>query len=213
MEHIEQSRDKASIYAKVAYDIAARIASGELTEGDRFSGRSLMGSSYQVSQETIRRAMRLLADMGIIEIKQNSGATVASREKAASYLEKRRIGKDMYALKMELKDMMEQRTALDVSIQKLVAEILDLNDRFEKSNPLRNYEFRLSEESPLIGCTIRECGFRRNTGAIIVALKRGGDIFLPPDPDTELSAKDILVTAGSPLSALQAEALVKGDPL
>lgn len=213
MEQIERDRDKASIYAKVAYDIAARIASGELAEGDRFSGRSLMGSSYQVSQETIRRAMRLLADMGIIEIRQNSGALVASREKAAAYLEKRRMGKDMHALKMELREMMEQRAVLDSRIQKLVSEILDLNDRFEKSNPLRNYEFRLGESSPLLGRTIRECEFRRNTGALIVALKRGKDIFLSPDPDTALEYGDVLVTAGSPLSALHAEALIKGEPL
>lgn len=213
MEQTERERGKAAIYAKVAYDIAARIASGELAEGARFSGRSLMGSSYHVSQETIRRAMKLLSDMGIIEIRPNSGARVASREKAAAYLEKRRMGRDMHALKMELRDMMERRAVLDTGIQELVSEILDLNDRFEKSNPLRNYEFRLIEGSPLLGRTIRECEFRRHTGALIVALKRGDDILLSPDPDTALAHGDVLVTAGSPLSALQAEALIKGEPL
>lgn len=213
MKQVELDRDKASVYAKVAYDIAARIASGELAEGARFSGRSLMGSSYQVSQETIRRAMRLLSDMGIIVIRPNSGAQVVSREKAAAYLEKRRMGRDMHALKMELRAMMEQSAALDARIHKLFSEILDLNDRFEKSNPLRNYEFCLGELSPLLGRTIRECEFRRNTGALIVALKRNGEILLSPDPDTCLSCGDILVIAGSPSSAIQAEALIKGEPL
>lgn len=213
MEHIEPGKDRASVYAKVAYDIAARIASGELPEGARFSGRSLTGSSYPVSQETIRRAMKLLSDIGVIETRQNSGAIVASREKAAAFLEKRSLGKDMRALKHELKELMDQRAALDSRIQKLVAKILDLNDRFEKSNPLRNYEFRLGEGSPLLGRTIRECEFRRNTGALIVALKRGKEVLLPPDPDTLLALGDILVTAGSLLSAVQAEALIKGEPL
>ena len=213
MEQIERNRDNASIYAKIAYDIAARIASGELAEGARFSGRSLMGSSYRVSQETIRRAMKLLSDMGIIEIKQNSGAMVVSRKKAAAYLEKRRIGRDMHALKTELKNLMEQRAALDIHIQKLVSEILDLNDRFEKSNPLRNYEFRLGEGSPLLGRTIRECEFRRHTGALIVALKRGEEVFLPPDPDMALEDGDTLMIAGSPMGALQADALIKGEAL
>lgn len=213
MEQTERSREKTAIYAKVAYDIASRVASGELPEGARFSGRSLMGSSYHVSQETIRRAMKLLADMGIIDIHPNSGARVASREKAAAYLDKFRIGRDMHALKVELRDMMEQRAALDAHINKLVSEILDLNDRFEKSNPLRNYEFRLGEGSPLLGRTIRECDFRRATGALIVALKRGEDILLSPDPDTPLLYGDIVVTAGSPLSAAQAESLIKGETL
>ena len=112
MVQIERNRDNTSIYAKIAYDIAARIASGEVAEGARFSGRSLMGSSYRVSQETIRRAMKLLSDMNIIEIKQNSGAMVVSRKKAAAYLEKRRMGRDIHALKTELKNLMEQRATL-----------------------------------------------------------------------------------------------------
>ncbi len=213
MEQIGRDRDNASIYAKIAYDIAARIASGELAEGARFSGRSLMGSSYHVSQETIRRAMKLLSDMDIIDIKQNSGAMVVSRKNAAAYLEKRRMGRDMHALKTELKTLMDQRAALDIRIQKLVSEILDLNDRFEKSNPLRNYEFCLGEGSPLLGRTIRECEFRRHTGALIVALKRSDEVFLPPDPDMALEGGDTLMIAGSPMGALQAEALIKGEAL
>ncbi|MEA4971321.1 MAG: TrkA C-terminal domain-containing protein [Candidatus Pelethousia sp.] len=213
MEQIGRDRDNASIYAKIAYDIAARIASGELAEGARFSGRSLMGSSYHVSQETIRRAMKLLSDMDIIDSKQNSGAMVVSRKNAAAYLEKRRMGRDMHALKTELKNLMDQRAALDIRIQKLVSEILDLNDRFEKSNPLRNYEFCLSEGSPLLGRTLRECEFRRHTGALIVALKRRDEVFLPPDPDMALEDGDTLMIAGSPMGALQAEALIKGEAL
>ncbi|MDR0841723.1 MAG: GntR family transcriptional regulator [Christensenellaceae bacterium] len=210
MEQFEHGRDKTAIYAKVAYDIASRVAGGDLVENARFSGRSLMGTEYHVSQETIRRAMKLLADMGIIEIRQNSGARVISREQALAYLEKYKMAQDMQTLKQELRAIMERRAALDARTEQLVSDLLDLNDRFEKSNPLRNYEFHVAEGSPLLGKSIREADFRRITGALIVAVKREGSILLSPDPDLRFTAGDIIVTAGNPFSVAQVEALIKG---
>ena len=75
------------VYAQVAFDIAAKIASGELKEGDRFSGRSLMSSRYGVSTETIRRAIGHLSDLGIVSVKNNIGSTVLSQKRAAEYVE------------------------------------------------------------------------------------------------------------------------------
>lgn len=37
------------IYSQVAFDIASKIVSGEIKVGERFTGRSLMGSQYGVS--------------------------------------------------------------------------------------------------------------------------------------------------------------------
>ena len=45
-----------SQYLQIALDIAQRIAKGELPEGSRIYGRSLMASEYNVSPETVRRA-------------------------------------------------------------------------------------------------------------------------------------------------------------
>lgn len=75
------------VYAQIAYDIAAKIACGEIKEQERFSGRSLMGAQYRVSPETIRRAMRLLSDMGITEIRENVGSVVLSKARAVEYVE------------------------------------------------------------------------------------------------------------------------------
>ena len=50
-------------YLQIAVDVASRVAGGDLREGDRLYGRSVMASEYGVSPETIRRALRLLADM------------------------------------------------------------------------------------------------------------------------------------------------------
>ena len=63
-----------SQYLQIALDLATRIAQGELTEGSRIYGRSVLASEYGVSPETIRKALRLLADMKVVDVKPQSGA-------------------------------------------------------------------------------------------------------------------------------------------
>lgn len=59
-------------YMRVAVSLAERIAAGELREGEKLSGRSKLSPEYNVSPETVRRALRLLADMKVVEVKEQS---------------------------------------------------------------------------------------------------------------------------------------------
>ena len=47
-------------YMRIARSIAQRIADGELMEGEKLSGRSKLSSEYNVSPETIRKAVQVL---------------------------------------------------------------------------------------------------------------------------------------------------------
>ena len=71
-----------SQYLQIALDLAGRVARGEFPEGSRIYGRSVMASEYNVSPETIRRALRLLADMQVVEIRPQSGVVVLSASNA-----------------------------------------------------------------------------------------------------------------------------------
>ena len=73
---------RTSQYLLIARDLAARIAKGEFAEGGKLFGRSMLASEYRVSPETIRRALRLLADMKVVEIKAQSGAKILSIDNA-----------------------------------------------------------------------------------------------------------------------------------
>ena len=75
-----------SQYLHIARDLAARISKGEFPEGGKLFGRSMLASEYRVSPETIRRALRLLADMKVVEIKAQSGAKVLSTDNAKRYI-------------------------------------------------------------------------------------------------------------------------------
>lgn len=193
-----RSKALPPVYSQVAYDIAMKIAKGTLKENSRFSGRSLMSSEYGVSQETIRRALKQLADLEIIDIHQASGVVVISQAKAASYIEKFQASKDVRSLKAQLKQLISQRQELDAKIYSLMDQIVDLNERFVNSDPLKNFELELAPDSRLIGKTIGQSEFRQKTKATIVAIKNQDQINLSPSPDTVFKANDVLVVAGQP---------------
>ena len=183
------------IYAQIAFDIASKIACGEIREKERFSGRSLMGAQYRVSPETIRRAMRLLCDMGITEIQENVGSVVLSRKRALEYVEQYRAGSDITRLKGELRTLLEQRDRLNAQIDETYRSLLDLCERFRHSDRLRTYEFPLPADSPAVGRDIGTLQFRQQTGATVVAIRRGDDLQLSPGPGFRVEAGDTVIIA------------------
>ena len=187
---------KLPAYAQVAYDIASKIATGELKEGDRFSGRSLMSSQYGVSSETIRRAINHLSNLGIVSIRTNIGATVLSQQRAAEYVEQYQANRDLLTLKAKLRDMIARRDALNVEINEIFQQMSDLWERFYASNRSRTYEFCIQPNSIADGKTIGELQFRQQTGATIVAVLKNGRPQLSPGPQTRLDAGDTLIVTG-----------------
>lgn len=183
------------VYLQVAYDIAAKIVAGDLREGARFTGRSLMGTQYAVSSETIRRAMKLLADMQITEIRQNVGSVVLSRQRAEEYVEQYKQGKDLRAMRARLRQLTGERDRLNAEIEKTIADILDLTDRFRSSDQTRTYEFTIAEGCGVVDKTIGQLQFRQRTGATVVAVRHGESVLLSPGPQTVLSPGDVLVVA------------------
>ena len=186
---------KPPIYYQVAFDIASKIAAGDFKEGDRFSGRSLMGSHYGVSPETIRRAIGHLNDLGIVSIKTNSGSTVLSQKRAKEYVEQYQANLDLLALKAKLRDMVAQRDALNGEITQTSQQIMDMLERFRSSDRVRTYEFLIQPGCEVEGSTIGTMQFRQRTGATIVAIQKREAFQLSPGPETRLDAGDVLVVA------------------
>jgi GntR family transcriptional regulator len=78
----EGGRDADLAYMRVADDIAARIASGELKQGVRLRAERDLAEHYQVSYGTIRRAMTVLREQGLIVTIHGRGTFVAERNGA-----------------------------------------------------------------------------------------------------------------------------------
>ena len=198
-----------SQYLQIALDLATRIAKGELPEGSRIYGRSVMASEYNVSPETIRRALRLLADMKVVEIKPQSGAMVLSADSARRYIANFEESADIRALRRQLKDMMEEAADLHHRITDTIAALVKSRETFAAAGePLPNYEVPVPQNSPVTGKSIGALKFWQSTGGTIVAIRRGQAVILSPGPYAELYGGDVIVLVGTPAAAEAAHHLV-----
>ena len=196
-------------YLQIALDLASRIASGELPEGTRIYGRSVMASEYSVSPETIRRALRLLADMKVVEVKPQSGAVVLSADNARRYIETFEEDVDVHALQIQLTELLGKYTELNRRMTDVVAALVKSRDTFSAAEgPLPNYEVQVPKNSPLIGKSIGSLKFWQSTGGTIVAIRRGQTVILSPGPYAELYSGDVIILVGSPSAAEAAHRLV-----
>jgi GntR family transcriptional regulator len=71
-------RDADLAYMRVADDIAARIASGELKPGARLRAERDLAEHYEVSYGTLRRAMEVLRERRLITTIHGRGTFVAA---------------------------------------------------------------------------------------------------------------------------------------
>lgn len=187
--------EETPVYMRIAYDMAKRIAEGDIKEDSLISGRSLLGPAYGVSPETARRAIHLLSDMGIVATEKNIGSRVVSRKLAVEYLEQHQSANELRMLKQELEQLQETRTEIDAKINTVLSKITELATRFQSSRDIRTYEFEVSEEKGAAGKTIGALAFREKTGATIVAIRRGEELFTSPGPEFQLGAGDMLIVA------------------
>lgn len=198
-----------SQYLQIALDIAGRIANGNLPEGSRLYGRSVMASEYSVSPETIRRALRLLADMKVVEVRPQSGATVLSADNARRYIENFSEAADTRALREQLRGLLEQYTELNRKTAETVAALIKSRETFAAAEePLPNYEVTVPPQSPVLGKSIGALKFWQSTGATIVAIRRGQSVILSPGPYAELYEGDVIVLVGNAVAAQAARRFV-----
>lgn len=197
-------------YLKIALDLATRIARGDLPEGSRIYGRSVMASEYSVSPETIRRALRLLADMKVVEVKPQSGAVVLSADNARRYIANFDEGADAHALRRQMKELLGQYGELNRKLSEVANALVKSRDTFASAaEPFPNYEVTVPKDSPLIGKSIGALKFWQSTGGTIVAIRRGQTVILSPGPYAELYGGDVIVLVGSPAAAEAANHLVR----
>ena len=200
MEQIEKparkKRESIAIYAKIALDIAHRIVNGEIPEGKKLSGRSLMSSEYGVSPETIRRAFSLLEEMQVVEVFQNSGVRVRSTENAHKYIANHDNREHTGTLLARMRELIESHEKIERELFEITRTLIDSTERFTASNPFFTFECAVREDSGAIGKTLKELDFWQRTHATVIAVRRNGSIILSPGPDMYLEPSDYLVLVG-----------------
>ena len=188
--------DHESRYQQLASDIASRIAEGSYREGDKIFARSSLASQYQVSPETARKAVCVLAELGIVEAEKGSGVTVKSRENALLFISRRRDARTISFLKNSIVEKAERQMKEIAELKEEVEMLVDLTERFRSTNPFIPFEITLEGKLPSIGKKISELCFWQSTSATVVAIKKKGSLILSPGGSTLLEDGDVLYFVG-----------------
>ena len=150
-------------YMRIARSIAQRIADGELMEGEKLSGRSKLSSEYNVSPETIRKAVQVLQDRAVVIVREQSGVYVLSAELARQCLAGFKDGGGLIGKKHRLRQLLEQQQALGRELQELCGSILDeMILPAQAAQSLPNYCVRVPEDWDGAGRSLGELKFWRH---------------------------------------------------
>jgi K+/H+ antiporter YhaU regulatory subunit KhtT len=184
------------IHESIAIDLAERIAHGEFLIGAKISGRTLLASHYCVSAETIRKAVAILRDANIVSVSQGKEVLVLSAEEAIKFLNHQSNIQSAYSLRQELELLLEQKKEMNTRFDEIVYRITRYTDRLRNLQPFNPVEIVVGETSQSIGKSIKQLQLRQCTDATVVAIRRGIEIMVSPNPDILLNEGDRLVVVG-----------------
>lgn len=125
MENNNHSTLHIARYITIAMDLAERVAHGDYIEGQKISGRSTLAGLYNVSPETIRRALSLLQESGVVKVVPGAGVFVNSVDATREYLAESSQYKVIKEMQERLVQLILERNKLNTSIEHLTAELLD----------------------------------------------------------------------------------------
>jgi len=191
-----EEKSRTPIYSRIAFDIAQRIQKGDLKENSKIIGRSVLSSEYGVSPETIRKALKLLADMGIVQVQTNSGTIILSRKKADEYI--KRFGsfsdlKDMYE---KIVEQVTEQEKINKQIKYTAKVLVETSKRISGASPFSCYEAQVPERSKIAGKSVADLQFWHMTNATIIAIRRNDQIILSPGPFAVLEVNDTIIFIG-----------------
>ena len=194
-------------YQEIANSIAYSIVLGEYQEGDRIHGRSTLAGRFNVSPETIRRAIAILQSEEVVGVRQGIGITVNSKKHAEKFLRSYNQKSEIQAFMEELKNLIDKRREIDRQIDSLLNKLTGYADRFiSRWNDVAEIEVRSGSKAE--GRTLKELKFRELTGATVVGVVRNGIENFSPEADYVLSIGDILLVVSSDEGLKEVQALL-----
>lgn len=183
-------------YKKIALDLANKIKEDIIKEGELLHGRSTLASTYNVSPETIRRAIILLEDLEVVKTLKGKGIIVLSKDRSELFLNRNKSIDNVKKLKSQINSLFNKRLELENQLSEAINGVIDYTSRFQEVTEIIPYEFEVSEECPYINRTFADINFWQNTGGTLVAIKRNGTLLLSPGPYVAILPKDILIVVG-----------------
>lgn len=198
-------------YQTVAVEIAQRIVEGKYREGDRLKSRSTLASTFKVSPETARKAINVLADLDIVEVRQGSGVTVISEQKAMQFLAQYDVNAALNDTKQALKISLQRQKEELEHLNKLVESYISQFSLSRSNLKWEPFEIKITAENDCTNKSLSELNLWHQTGATVIALKRQGDVILSPGPYATIQRGDILYFVGDELSNIRMTKLFQSE--
>ncbi len=190
--YLHTVKDNRPLYEKIAIDIAYSISHGEYRVNEMLSGRSSMSSRYETSPETVRRAIKILEEFGIVESLPRKGVVIKSLGAANEFLNEIKDKDRILSMREEVSVLYENRLQIDEKIMNVVDEIIEQSITFRNSGIIYPLEFVILSKSRAVGNTIGMMQFWKHTGATILGVKRSGRLQLSPGPEFIFEEGDIV---------------------
>lgn len=194
---MSRTRLENPVYQQIAVDLASKVVNGKYPLGEKIKGRSTLASYYNVSPETIRKAVCILEDVGIVTIHPGVGIEVVSVDAAKEFLGKYSDISNLNSIKKDILDIVKNQNEQAKRLQETVNELLDCTERFRDLNPFTPFEIEITKNMKYLNKTVSEINFWQNTMATIIAIKRGGKIILSPGSYATLKENDIIYIIAS----------------
>jgi len=185
---------KEARYLSIAYQLAKKIANGELEVGMKLSGRTLLSSEYQVSSETVRKAINTLKTFGVVSVKERSGITVLSKLAAENYIERYIAQKEDRNLILEATQAMKELSDLESKIQHLMRRFISATRT--GFFPFDFFAVTLDASMDHLGKTLGDINLRQTTKALVIGYEKEGIFYQNPDPNLVLEDKMVLYMLG-----------------
>lgn len=182
-------------YLKIAVDLSARIVSGEIHEGEKLKGRSVLSTEYKVSPETIRRAMSILSDKKVVEVNLGSGIIVSSRKNAIQFVNSFKDDESIAEMWLSLSHMFEKRKQMDDEIFSMTERIIDMY-KYHRTDLITPIEIQIPDGSQIVGKSIGKLEVWHNTGATIIGIIQDKDVIISPGPYYEFDQNDKILIVG-----------------
>ncbi|WP_243169661.1 TrkA C-terminal domain-containing protein [Clostridium algidicarnis] len=190
-------KDSNPVYKNIALDIANKIINGEFKVGEKISGRSTLAGVYNVSPETIRRAIALLEGMDVVASLKGSGVKIVSISSAEKFISRNNNNENINAAKENVLDIIKQKKKLDEQLEMNLNKISDFIERFNNISPFLLIEVSIKVNCKVIGKKVNEIQLWQYTGATIIAYRRELNTIVSPGPDYVFTAGDTIVVIGN----------------
>lgn len=184
-------------YERIALDLAYEIYNQAYNENELIRGRSTLAGKYNVSPETIRRSIKLLEDMSVVEVIDKVGISIKSRERAHRFIQEYQSKNQILCLRESIGKLVEERERLNTRILEEVDSIIEQSLTLRNIGIIYPLEYKIEEGSLIIGKAIGEIRFWEHTGATIIGINRDDKLKLSPGPNHVFQANDTIVYVGN----------------